>query len=63
MNLKSVTISSNGIAHVHVTGLVRLTAFDGTNGTSTDAFYFRIMKNSLNVTANIGHRMAKLGNT
>jgi hypothetical protein len=62
-NLKSVTISTSGIAHVHVTGLWRLTAFSGTNGTSTEAAYFNIKKNSTEVTASyVGHRMAKLGN-
>jgi hypothetical protein len=61
--LKSVTISTSGIAHVHVTGLVRLTAMDGTNGTSTDSFYFNIRKNSTEVTASaVGYRVAKLGN-
>lgn len=64
-NLKSVTISSDGIAHVHVTGIVRVTTFDGTAGasSSTEAFYFHIRKNSTPVTATlVGHRMAKLGN-
>jgi hypothetical protein len=63
-NLKSVTISYDGIAHVHVTGLVRITGLDGTNGTSTDAFYFNLRKNSTEVTSSlVGHRIAKLGYT
>jgi hypothetical protein len=61
--LKSVTISTTGIAHVHVTGLVRLTALDGTNGIDTDAFYFNIRRNDTEVTASsVGYRIAKLGN-
>jgi hypothetical protein len=61
--LKSVTISTSGIAHVHVTGLVRLSALAGTNGTSTAAFYFNIKRNSTEVTASsVGYRIAKLGN-
>ncbi len=63
-NIKSVTISTDGIAHVHVTGLWKLDAFDGTNGTSTDAIYFNLKKNSTEITASaVGHRMAKLGNS
>lgn len=62
-NLKTVTISADGIAHVHVTGLWRMSAFDGTNGTDTEAAYFSIRKNSTEVTAgSVGHRVAKLGN-
>ena len=62
--LKSVTISTSGIAHVHVTGLWRMTAFSGTNGTDTEAAYFNIRKNSTEVTATaVGHRVTKLGNT
>jgi hypothetical protein len=62
-NIKSVTISTSGIAHVHVTGLWRMSAFSGTNGTDTEAAYFNIKKNSTEVTASfVGHRVAKLGN-
>jgi hypothetical protein len=61
--LKSVTISTSGIAHVHVTGLVRLSALAGTNGTGTNSFYFNIKRNSTEVTASsVGYRIAKLGN-
>ena len=62
-NLKTVTISADGIAHVHVTGLWRMSAFSGTNGSGTEAAYFNIKKNSTEVTASfVGHRVAKLGN-
>ena len=61
-NLKSVTINASGIAHVHVSGLYRVTVFDGVIGTDTEAAYFSIRKNSTAVTASVGHRMAKLGN-
>ena len=62
-NIKSVTISADGIAHVHVTGLWKLDTFDGTNGTGTDAIYFNLRKNSTEITASsVGYRMAKLGN-
>ena len=62
-NLRNVTISADGIAHVHVTGLWRMSAFSGTNGTDTEAAYFSIRKNSTEVTAgSVGHRVAKLGN-
>ena len=58
-----MTISADGIAHVHVTGLWRMSAFSGTNGTETEAAYFNIRKNSTEVTAgSVGHRVAKLGN-
>ena len=63
-NIKSVTISADGIAHVHVSGLWKLDAFDGTNGSNTDAIYFSLKKNSTEITASaVGHRMAKLGNS
>ena len=63
-NIKSVTISTTGIAHVHVTGLWKLDAIDGVNGTGTDAIYFNLKKNSTEITASaVGHRVAKLGNS
>jgi hypothetical protein len=63
-NIKSVTISADGIAHVHVTGLWKVDAFAGTSGTSTTAIYFNLKKNSTEITASaVGHRMAKLGNS
>lgn len=62
--IKSVMISADGIAHVHVTGLWKVDAFAGTSGTSTTAIYFNLRKNSTEITASaVGHRMAKLGNT